>query len=105
MRPADWEFGVSVQQEAAARIGGGRGTSAAGSSNFFVDDNLATRAGRLHAFQHLRACPMRVCRMAANNVIAGLYDVSAAKFGQVNNYFTFDGDVRRLPISTTTEFS
>ena len=41
VRPADWEFGVSVQQEVLPRVGRGR-LLPRWLDNFFVDDNLAT---------------------------------------------------------------
>src|SRR4029453_5764156 len=42
VRPADWEFGVSVQQEVLPRVSVEVGYFRRWLDNFFVDDNLAT---------------------------------------------------------------
>ena len=42
VRPADWEFGVSVQQEVLPRVSVELGYFQRWLDNFFVDDNLAT---------------------------------------------------------------
>ena len=45
VRPADWEFGVSVQQEVLPRVSVEVGYFRRWLDNFFVDDNLATVPG------------------------------------------------------------
>jgi hypothetical protein len=91
VRPADWEFGVSVQQEVLPRVSVEVGYFYRWLSNFFVDDNLATVPTDFTPFSIYAPSDARLPD-GGNHAIAGLYDVSAAKFGQVNNYFTFAGD-------------
>jgi hypothetical protein len=55
VRPADWEFGVSVQQEVLPRVSVELGYFRRWLDNFFVDDNLATVPGDYTPFSVHRA--------------------------------------------------
>jgi hypothetical protein len=86
VRPADWEFGVSVQQEVLPRVSVEIGYFRRWLSNFFGDDNLATVPGDFTPFSINAPADSRLPG-GGGYVISGLYDVALSKFGQVNNYF------------------
>ena len=87
VRPADWEFGVSVQQEVLPRVSVEVGYFRRWLDNFFVDDNLATVPADFTPFSITAPSDTRLPG-GGGYTINGLYDVVPAKFGQVNDYFT-----------------
>jgi Carboxypeptidase regulatory-like domain len=87
VRPADWEFGVSVQQEVLPRVSVELGYFRRWLDNFFVDDNLATVPADFTPFGITAPVDDRLPG-GGGYPITGLYDVVPAKFGQVNDYFT-----------------
>ena len=86
MRPADWEFGVSLQQEVLPRVSVEVGYFRRWLDNFFVDDNLATVPADFTPFFITAPADARLPG-GGGQTINGLYDVVPAKFGQVNDYF------------------
>ena len=55
VRPRDWQFGVSVQQQLLPRVSLEVGYLKRWLQNFTATDNLAVTPSRLHAVQHHRA--------------------------------------------------
>ena len=86
VRPADWEFGVSLQQEVLPRVSVEVGYFRRWLDNFFVDDNLATVPADYTPFYITAPVDSRLPG-GGGQTIDGLYDVVPAKFGQVNDYF------------------
>ena len=95
VRPADWEFGVSVQQEVLPRVSVEVGYFRRWLDNFFVDDNLATVPADFTPFSVTAPADSRLPG-GGGYTISDLYDVVPAKFGQVNNYFTEGRELRRV---------
>jgi hypothetical protein len=87
VRPADWEVGISIQQEVLPRVSVEVGYFYRWLDNFFVDDNLATTPADFTTFSITAPSDPRLPG-GGGQVISGLYDVVPAKFGQVNEYFT-----------------
>ena len=87
MRPADWEFGVSIQQEVLPRVSVELGYFRRWLENFFVDDNLATVPADFTPFSVTAPADPRLPG-GGGYTISDLYDVVPAKFGQVNDYYT-----------------
>jgi hypothetical protein len=87
VRPADWEFGVSVQQEVLPRVSVELGYFRRWLDNFFVDDNLATAPGDYTRFSITAPSDPRLPN-GGGQTISNLYDVVPARFGQVNDYYT-----------------
>jgi hypothetical protein len=87
VRPADWEFGVSLQQEILPRVSAEVGYFYRWLDNFFVDDNLATGPADYTPFSITAPSDPRLPG-GGGYAISGLYDVVPARFGQVNDYFT-----------------
>jgi len=87
VRPADWEFGVSIQQEVLPRVSVELGYFRRWLDNFFVDDNLATAPADYTPFSVTAPADPRLPG-GGGYTISGLYDVVPAKFGQVNDYYT-----------------
>ena len=77
VRPRDWQFGVSVQQQLLPRVSVEVGYFKRWLQNFTATDNLAGHAGRLHAVQHHRAVGSAAARRRRlrgrrlYNVVAG----------------------------------
>ena len=86
VRPADWEFGVSLQQEVLPRVSVEVGYFRRWLDNFFVDDNLATVPADYTPFYITAPVDARLPG-GGGQTINDLYDVVPAKFGQVNDYF------------------
>ena len=87
VRPADWEFGVSIQQEVLPRVSVELGYFRRWLDNFFVDDNLATVPADYTQFSITAPSDPRLPG-GGGQTISNLYDVVPAKFGQVNDYYT-----------------
>jgi hypothetical protein len=86
VRPADWEFGASIQQEVLPRVSVEVGYFRRWLDNFFVDDNLATVPGDFTPFSFTAPTDARLPG-GGGQVVSGLFDVVPAKFGQVNELF------------------
>jgi hypothetical protein len=87
VRPADWEFGVSVQQEVLPRVSVELGYFRRWLDNFFVDDNLATVPGDFTPFSITAPSDSRLPG-GGGYVVTGLFDVVPARFGRVDDFFT-----------------
>ena len=86
VRPADWEFGVSIQQEVLPRVSVELGYFRRWLENFFVDDNLATVPADFTPFSVTAPVDPRLPG-GGGYTISNLFDVVPAKFGQVNDYY------------------
>jgi hypothetical protein len=84
VRPADWEIGVSVQHEVLPRISVEIGYFRRWLQNFFADDNRATDPADFTPFSIVAPLDSRLPN-GGGQTIPGLYDVSLAKFGRVDN--------------------
>ncbi len=87
IRPYDWNFGVQVQQQLAARMSINVGYFRRWFGNFLVTDNLAVKASDFNTFSITAPADSRLPN-GGGNVISGLYDVNPALFGQTNNFIT-----------------
>jgi hypothetical protein len=88
VRPWDWQFGVSVQQEVLPRVAVEVGYYRRWFGNFTVVDNLATTADDYTRFSIMAPSDQRLPR-GGGYEITGLYDVNPGKFGLVDNLFTY----------------
>ncbi len=93
VRPSDWQIGVSVQQEVAARVSVEIGyfrrtlTHFSG-TNDTVNDNLFTTSADYDAFRVVAPSDPRLPG-GGGYTVSGLYDVRPALFSQVNNLTTW----------------
>jgi hypothetical protein len=87
VRPADWEIGVSVQQEVLPRVSVELGYFRRWLDNFFVDDNLATVPADFTEFSITAPSDARLPG-GGGQTISKLYDVAPGRFGQVSDLFT-----------------
>jgi hypothetical protein len=93
VRPSDWQIGVSVQQQLAARVSVEAGyfrrtlTHFSG-TNDTVNDNLLTTAADYDSFSVVAPADPRLPN-GGGYTVPGLFDVRPALFGQVNNLTTW----------------
>ena len=85
MRPADWQIGVTVQQEILPRVSLEVGYTRRWLQNFTVTDNRATSAADFDPFSITAPLDPRLPG-GGGYVIAGLYNVKPEKFGLTDNY-------------------
>ena len=88
VRPSDWAFGVSVQQEIAPRVSIEIGYVRRWFQGFLVTDNLAVTPNDFAQFSVVAPADSRLPG-GGGNTISGLYDVNPALFGVTNNYLTY----------------
>jgi hypothetical protein len=88
VRPSDWAFGVSVQQEVAPRVSIEIGYVRRWFQGFLVTDNLAVTPNDFAQFSVVAPADSRLPG-GGGNTISGLYDVNPALFGVTNNYLTY----------------
>ena len=91
VRPGDWQIGGTLQQQVLPRVSVEVGYVRRWLTNFYVTDNLAVGAVRLHAVRRRRAVDPRLPGGGGYN-IAGLYDVNPALFGVTNNLLNLASD-------------
>jgi len=90
VRPWDWQLGASIQQEVLPRVSVEAGYHRRWFGNFFVTDN---RAVGPNDFDRLTlTAPRNPNLPGGGGYPATFYDVKPAKFGQVDNYYTFETD-------------
>jgi len=90
VRPWDWQLGASIQQEVLPRVSVEVGYHRRWFGNFFVTDNRAVAPSD---FDRLTLTAPRDPRLPdGGGYQASFYDVKPAKFGQVDNYYTFETD-------------
>ena len=87
VRPYNWDFGVSVQHELIPRLSATVGYFRRIYGNFLVTDNLAVESTDYATFSIPVPGDGRLPG-GGGTVLAGLYDVSSTKFGQINNLVT-----------------
>jgi len=97
VRPWDWQFGASVQQEVLPRMSVEVAYNRRWFGNFFVTHNQALSASDFDKFA-LKA-PSNPNLPNNGGYALTFYDVKPAKFGQVSNYYTFETDY--APARTT----
>jgi hypothetical protein len=86
VRPYQWEFSLSVQQELLPRVAANVGYFRRWYGNFAVTDNLATAAADYTRFN--LPVPIDTRLPNSGSVLTGLVDINPAKFGQVDNVVT-----------------
>jgi hypothetical protein len=87
-RPSDWVIGVTFQQEVLPRVSLSVGYTRRWLNNFTVTDNLAVGASDYTSFSITAPLDPRLPG-GGGYTVSGLYDVTPAKFGKVNNYSTY----------------
>jgi hypothetical protein len=90
IRPWDWQLGASIQQEVLPRVSVEVGYHRRWFGNFFVTNNRAV--GPTDFDQLTLTAPRNVNLPAGGGYPATYYDVKPGKFGQVDNYYTFETD-------------
>lgn len=86
VRPGDWQFGASIQQQVLSRVSVEAGYYRRWLVNFRVTDNLAIAPTDFDTFSVRVPDDPRL--PTAGRTISGLYDVRPDKFGQEDNYET-----------------
>ncbi len=87
-RPADWQVGVTVQQEVLPRVSLEVGYTRRWLQNFTVTDNLAVEATDFDQFSITAPVDPRLPG-GGGYTISGLYNVTPSKFGQTNDLRTY----------------
>ncbi len=87
VRPSDWAFGVSVQQEVLPRVSVEVGYVRRWFQGFIATDNLAVSPSDFGTFNITAPLDPRLPG-GGGQVIGPLYDVNPALFGATNNYIT-----------------
>ena len=87
-RGYDWNFGVQVQQELLPRVSVNVGYFRRIFGNFFVTDNLATRATDYDTFSIIAPADPRLPD-GGGYTVSNLVDVKPALAGVTNNFQTF----------------
>jgi hypothetical protein len=86
VRPGDWQFGASIQQEVLPRVSVEVGFNRRWLENFSVTDNLAVTPADFGTFSVVVPDDPRLPN--AGQTISGLYNVNNVKFGVLDNYAT-----------------
>jgi hypothetical protein len=86
VRPGDWQFAASIQQEVLPRVSVEGGYYRRWLVNFSVQDNLAVTPADFDTFTVTVPDDPRL--PTAGKTVSRLYDVKPAKFGQTQNYAT-----------------
>ena len=85
VRPYNWEFSTSIQQEIIPRVALTVGYFRRSFGNFVVTDNLAVSPADFNRYSVTAADPRLP---GGGSTITDLYDVTPAKFGLVDNFIT-----------------
>jgi Carboxypeptidase regulatory-like domain len=84
VRPRDWQFGVSVQQQVLPRVSVEVGYLKRWLQNFTATDNLAVAPADFTPFSIMAPSDARLPN-GGNYAVDGLYNVVQTKFGQTSN--------------------
>ena len=87
VRPSDWDFGISVQQQLLRRMSVEVAYHRRSFAGFTVQDNTLVANNEYDAFS-VTAPSDPALPGGGGNVVSGLYDVTPAKFGQILNNVT-----------------
>ena len=87
VRPSDWSFGVSVQQELLPRVSTEISYTRRWYGGFIVTDNLLVKPSDFGQFSVVAPVDSRLPD-GGGRTLSGLYDVNPTLFGQVSNYVT-----------------
>ena len=96
VRPYDWQFGASIQQELMPRLSAEVAYNRRWFDNFFVQDNLAVGPGNYDVLTY--TVPQDPRLPDGGGYPASFPLLQPAVFGQTDNYYTFErdyGDARR----------
>jgi hypothetical protein len=93
VRPSDWQMGVSIQQQLVPRVSVEvgyfwRSLTHFSGTNDTVNDNILTTPASYDSFSVTAPSDARLPG-GGGQVISGLYDITPALFGQVNNLTTW----------------
>jgi hypothetical protein len=88
IRPSDWSFGVSVQQQIFPRASVEVGYYRRWFNVFLLNDNLAVQPSDYTAYSITAPLDPNLPG-GGGYTVSGLYDVNPAKFGQIDNRATF----------------
>jgi len=88
VRPADWQLGVTVQQEVLPRVSVEAGYTRRWLQNFTVTDNLAVTAADFDQFSVTAPLDSRLPG-GGGYVVSGLYNVKPDKFSLTNDLRTY----------------
>ena len=88
IRPSDWNFGVTVQQQIIPRASVEVGYFRRWFNNFTVTDNLAADPASDYTQFSVTAPVDPRLPGGGGQTITGLYDIAPSLFGQTNNYVT-----------------
>ena len=88
IRPADWQIGVSVQQEVLPRVSIEAGYNRRWLTNFTVVDNIRNTASDFGTFSVTAPVDSRLPSEAQGRVISGLYNINQSVASLTNNVTT-----------------
>ncbi len=89
VRPYDWQFGVSIQQEILPRVSAELGYNRRMWGNFFVTDNRAVTAAD---YDVLTITAPTHPELDTSGQPVSYYLLKDSGFGNFDNYFTFESD-------------
>jgi len=92
VRPGDWQYGVSVQQQVLPGVAIEMGYNRRWLTNFTATDNLAQGPADFGTFSVTAPVDSRLPAEASGRVIPGLYNVNQAVASRVDEVQTLAGD-------------
>jgi hypothetical protein len=91
VRPSDWQFGASIQQEVLTGVSVEVGYFRRWLQNFTISDNLAVQATDFDTFSVTAPSDPRLPG-GGGYAVAGLYNVTPLLSGQTNSYTTWSSN-------------